>query len=211
PEQVTRNREPISIGFWPGGDRDGNPFVTTETTLKVADKLRYSIVSCYHQNIRALKRRLSFRGTYKRLEELELLLHEELSDTPGQRLDLDHLLAELDAIEEVVVSEHQGLYLEQLRSFRRKVRLFGLHFASLDIRQDSRVITAALNAVIQHSRELLPADILEQDWEQQMDSLLSCGARIDPADFSDPVIQDTLASFGVIRTIQHMNGERAAH
>src|SRR5690606_7115618 len=27
----------INLGFWPGGDRDGNPFVTTDITLKVAD------------------------------------------------------------------------------------------------------------------------------------------------------------------------------
>jgi phosphoenolpyruvate carboxylase len=24
----------IKLGFWPGGDRDGNPFVTTDITLK---------------------------------------------------------------------------------------------------------------------------------------------------------------------------------
>jgi len=211
PEQVTRNRELISIGFWPGGDRDGNPFVTTQTTLKVAAKLRYTVITCYHQNIRALKRRLSFRGTYKRLEELELLLHEELTETPERRLDLDHLLAELDVIEEVLIKDHQGLYLEQLQSFRRKVRLFGLHFASLDIRQDSRVIAATLEAVMQQRRDLLPPNIFELKWDQQMDCLLSCRGHVDPAEFSDPVIQDTLASFGVIREIQLLNGERAAH
>ena len=30
----------INLGFWPGGDRDGNPFVSVETTKKVADRLR---------------------------------------------------------------------------------------------------------------------------------------------------------------------------
>ncbi|HRM12800.1 MAG TPA: phosphoenolpyruvate carboxylase, partial [Flavobacterium sp.] len=33
----------IKLGFWPGGDRDGNPFVTTDITLKVAARLRTSI------------------------------------------------------------------------------------------------------------------------------------------------------------------------
>ena len=33
----------VSLGFWPGGDRDGNPFVTTDTTLKTSQKLRSDI------------------------------------------------------------------------------------------------------------------------------------------------------------------------
>ena len=32
--------EIINIGFWPGGDRDGNPFVLPDTTLKVAGLLQ---------------------------------------------------------------------------------------------------------------------------------------------------------------------------
>src|SRR5882757_3147959 len=38
----------IKMGFWPGGDRDGNPFVTAGITLKVADALRGSIIKCYY-------------------------------------------------------------------------------------------------------------------------------------------------------------------
>ena len=50
----------IKLGFWPGGDRDGNPFVTTEITLKVADRLRTSILKCYYREMRNLKRKLTF-------------------------------------------------------------------------------------------------------------------------------------------------------
>lgn len=213
PEKVTRNEELISIGFWPGGDRDGNPFVTTETTLKVAAKLRYTILSCYHQNIRALKRRLSFRGTYKRLEHLELLLHHELSEGEiTEPLQIQYFLQELDEIEQVLVANHQGMYRELLQSFRRKLHLFGFHFASLDIRQDSRVIGAALDAVLLKYPALLPADTFSQSQDAQIEALLACRGDIDPTSVTeDVVLQDTLASFGVIKTIQSLNGPRAAH
>ena len=52
----------IQMGFWPGADRDGNPFVTTEITLKVAETLRFGILRSYHKNARWLKRRLTFKG-----------------------------------------------------------------------------------------------------------------------------------------------------
>jgi phosphoenolpyruvate carboxylase len=212
PEPVTRNHELISVGFWPGGDRDGNPFVTTETTLKVAEKLRYTILNCYHQNIRTLKRRLSFRGTYKRLEVLEAQLRDELNESETKStLTLDHFLQELDEIEQVLVTEHQALYQDMLQSFRRKVQLFGFHFASLDIRQDSRVISATLESVIMQRRDLLPPNVLSMPWQQQIDCLLSARGHVDPATFTDPVIRDTLESFTVIRTIQRLNGPRASH
>ncbi|MDO9038254.1 MAG: phosphoenolpyruvate carboxylase, partial [Lutibacter sp.] len=54
------DNEIINLGFWPGGDRDGNPFVTTEITLDVAKRLKQTILKNYHRDIRLLKRRLTF-------------------------------------------------------------------------------------------------------------------------------------------------------
>ena len=38
------NNPIFDFGFWPGGDRDGNPFVTSEITLKTAKRLQFSIL-----------------------------------------------------------------------------------------------------------------------------------------------------------------------
>ncbi|HZI26307.1 MAG TPA: phosphoenolpyruvate carboxylase, partial [Chryseolinea sp.] len=46
------NFDLLKIGFWPGGDRDGNPFVTHEITLKVAQHLQQTLFRCYYRDIR---------------------------------------------------------------------------------------------------------------------------------------------------------------
>ncbi|VAW20119.1 Phosphoenolpyruvate carboxylase, partial [hydrothermal vent metagenome] len=48
------DNEIINLGFWPGGDRDGNPFVTTQITLDVAKRLKQTILKNYYRDIRLL-------------------------------------------------------------------------------------------------------------------------------------------------------------
>lgn len=212
PEQVNSNSELVSIGFWPGGDRDGNPFVTTDTTLKVAARLRSSILQCYHQDLRQIKRRLTFAGVYELLDKLEKRIHDELTDrSQRDEVRLEDIFATLDQAEALIVAHYQSMFVDQIQSFRRKVLLFGLHFASLDIRQDSRVIARALDAVIAAQPEVLPADFLSRTESEQIDLLFSCQGEVSSDVTDDPVLRDTLQSMSVIRQIQLSNGERGAH
>ncbi|MDT8428917.1 MAG: phosphoenolpyruvate carboxylase [Pseudomonadales bacterium] len=211
-QALASNEELISIGFWPGGDRDGNPFVTIDTTLRVAAKLRYTIFSCYHQNLRSLKRRLSFSGIYETIDRLEKLLHEELSeqsDIPA--LTQETFLQAMDEVELLLQEKYQGLYLDQVQSFRRKLVLFGFHFASLDIRQDSRVIAAALQELIRLNPGILPDNLFELPEPQQMNLLFACTGNIDPQTCIDELSRDTLSSPAVMRQIQQRNGVRGCH
>ncbi|HKP32244.1 MAG TPA: phosphoenolpyruvate carboxylase, partial [Chitinophagaceae bacterium] len=48
PDAIDDENPVINMGFWPGGDRDGNPFVTVDITMKVADVLRGGIIKCYY-------------------------------------------------------------------------------------------------------------------------------------------------------------------
>ncbi|MDX1936750.1 MAG: phosphoenolpyruvate carboxylase, partial [Flavihumibacter sp.] len=87
PEAITASNPVLTLGFWPGGDRDGNPFVTADVTLKVADALRGAIIKCYYLDVRRLKRRLTFKGVDNVLADLELKLYNNIF-IPGQRTDI---------------------------------------------------------------------------------------------------------------------------
>jgi len=208
---VIENQQLMTIGFWPGGDRDGNPFVNADTTRRVAAKLRYSIASCYHRDIRELKRRLTFKGIYEVLDDIEKQLHAEISESkPQYTLDSQTLRAKLDTIETILIEKNQGMFVEQLRSFRRKVHLFGFYFASMDIRQDSRVIAGAF-AALNERHDVLGAGFEALDEAEQVEHLLTVSGSPALDSFEDPVVQDTLASFGLIEDIQAMNGEKGCH
>jgi phosphoenolpyruvate carboxylase len=49
----------IKLGTWVGGDRDGNPFVTPETTLAASRRASHVILGRYHAALDELIRRLS--------------------------------------------------------------------------------------------------------------------------------------------------------
>ena len=68
----------FDFGFWPGGDRDGNPFVTAEITLKTAKRLQFSVLRNYYRDLRKLKRKITFPGAEHRVANLEQLVFNEL-------------------------------------------------------------------------------------------------------------------------------------
>lgn len=202
----------FSIGFWPGGDRDGNPFVTSASTLKVANKLRSLVVACYHKEIRQLKRRLSYSGVYEELETIELKLHRELTHEVEAAFESPQgLIEKLDLIASQVKTRYQGLFLDQVDSLKRKIALFGFHFASLDIRQDSRVLEDVLNQVFTIKPELIPTNFSTLDGDEQLASLLVVEGSVRPDELTDALARDTLLSLQTMADIQQRNGEAACH
>lgn len=213
PEQIDSNNRIISLGFWPGGDRDGNPFVDVETTFKVAAYLRNSVITCYLNDIKLLKRRLSFVGVFDRLESIEEALNLEIDNsTTEQTLSVADLVQQLLELERTVIEKHHGLSAGLLRIFRRKVSLFGYHFASLDIRQDSRVISKAFDDIMQLQPDLLPINFENLSYDQQLSGLLTIEGFVDEnARFDDDLTIDTIESIRAIRKIQMANGEAGCH
>ena len=202
----------LSVGFWPGGDRDGNPYVTTEITRRVSEKLRANVIACYHSDIRELKRRLSFAGVYDELTAIEERFHKELAgEVDACFEDISEIIEQLDALAEIISTQHQGLFLDYLLAFRRKVQIFGFHFATLDIRQDSRVLRRIFDQLRSDQPDMLPPDYDSLDEPAQIRALLNVDGAVDVANYDDELLTDTIESIRAIRDIQLRNKERACH
>lgn len=196
----------LKMGFWPGGDRDGNPFVTTDITLKVADALRGGIIKCYYLEIRRLRRRLTFKGVDTLLADLEKQLYNNIF-IPGNRTDIkkETLLEVLYNIRETLIYRHNGLFVHLVDSLINKIYVFGLHFASLDIRQDSSIHKQVFMALAERGN-IVPSDY--QNWENDRKiEFLTNPPMLSEEKFNDPIVEDTFQSIRAIKTIQEYNGE----
>jgi phosphoenolpyruvate carboxylase len=202
----------INIGFWPGGDRDGNPFVEAGTTLKVARALRGAILKCYYLDIRKLKRRLTFKNIDVLLQELEDKIYNDLFlPDPAYDVTLPLIVGTLQKIKDILVYEHNSLFINLVDNLLTRVQIFKLHFATLDIRQESTVHVNVMNTIAQQFNlaavpynELAEADkinVLEAVTHNQIATLQTDNA----------IYKDTIQSIHTIQKIQQENGVEGCH
>jgi len=208
--------EIIDLGFWPGGDRDGNPFVTTEITLNVAKRLRQTILKNYYKDIRILKKRLTFNGVEQHMSELEKMLFDNsVNPDLGTMISLDEFRAKLDLIKNTLIDKHESLYLKEIIDFINKVEIFGYHFATLDLRQDSRVhhdvFAEIVNELQEKGNVQFPKNYLNLPEDEQIEILSKVEDSIDISNFKNEMVTKTLGSIIALKTIQKNNGERGAN
>jgi phosphoenolpyruvate carboxylase len=211
PKAVNENNPLVRLGFWPGGDRDGNPFVNAGTTLKVAEALHKGAIKSYYMDVRKMKRRLTFKGVSNIMEDLESKLYNNLF-IPEYKSDIskDYILERLTLIRETLISQHSSLFLNLVDELINKVRLFGLFFATLDIRQDSSV-HIQLYESLAGKHPSIPKDFYDLDEGTQMRLLSSIDASLNFDLVEDELHRDTLETIHTIRHIQHANGEEGCH
>ncbi len=199
------NTDILKFGFWPGGDRDGNPFVTADITMQVADELRMTLMKCYYGDIKNLSSKLTFRGVERKLEQLREGLYVTMFDRT-KTISYEDILNPLNEIKDILVKQYSGLYLEDLERVIDKVKIFKTHFATLDIRQNHSVHLDTVEAILKNqgvvnnsieelSREDLIAGLLRKDIEVHADG------------YPDGIIKDTIQSIQQLKLIQSRNGE----
>ena len=206
----------INLGFWPGGDRDGNPFVTTEITLKTAQGLRSNVIRNYYRDIRKLRRRLTFKGVESIAAEIEIKLYNSIfSKKEKPEISIEDLKSKLHQIYQLLISDYHGMFAKEVDALLNKVNIFGFHFASLDIRQDSRVHHAAFITLLEGAQKQgvvdKSVDYLNLNENEKIEFLTTLQGDLSPESFKDELVYKTLGSIRAMKEIQKQNGELGCH
>jgi len=175
--------EVLSFGSWIGGDRDGNPFVTVESTREALERARNTVLAHYVSELEHISEQLSSSCKQVAVSNEFQKKHDEYSQHIGEE---PARLARLSATElyrrfisfvivrlrntstgEESAYKASGHFETDLRLMRRsleqnhgarlayswldpllrKVRTFGFHLSTLDIRQHAKVHREALEQV----------------------------------------------------------------
>ena len=208
--------EIINIAFGQEGDRDGNPFVMPETTLKVAQRLKQTVLKNYYNDLRSLKRKLTFNGVENRINILESKLYNtSINLKSNYAIGIEEFCDELTAIKRVLIEEHQSLYVFELDSLINKVHLFGFYFASLDIRQDSRihhsVFSNIVDTLIDSGSDIFPKNYQSLSEKEQIKILSFIKGELDISLFKDDLVVNTINTIKAVKSIQNSNGERGSN
>ncbi|WP_104380820.1 phosphoenolpyruvate carboxylase [Sphingobacterium sp. HMA12] len=203
----------IELGFWPGGDRDGNPNVSVESTKKVAALLRTILFRCYYRDFRIVRRRITFRGVEEYMENLQTLFYDNsFNPVENPKDETDNIITNLKAIKNVLEEYHNGLFVEIVDDLLRKVMTFGCFFTTLDIRQDSRILREATAYLIQQNQEAtgVPLNYLELSEVDKQKALKFKELDLTVAEDADPLTKDTSGVIKLLKEIQRSGSERAA-
>ncbi len=204
----------INLGFWPGGDRDGNPFVTTEITLKVADRLRTAILKSYYSDVRKLKRKLTFSGIDEIISDLENKIYRSVFYSNGSiYITLSELKDKLNLVKSICIEKHQSLYLDEINELLNKITIFGFHFASIDIRQNSKIHNKVIQTIFQYleKQNVKFSGYFNLSEEDRMNIISNISGSISSDLFDDEMTKQTIDSILAIKKIQENNGELGAN
>jgi phosphoenolpyruvate carboxylase len=200
----------LRFGSWIGGDRDGNPFVTAETTRLALQRARALILDHYISEVFRLADQLSPSVRRVGASEKLLVKLQEYTATLGQdysrwlrisgaevyRCFLDFVAAKLRFSRETPDHEHAytsaaefeadltlirtsladnrapRMAMRLVDPLLRKVRTFQFHLSALDVRQNSRIHSQALEELRKSVSPLTTQPLKERELSPQSVELI---------------------------------------
>ena len=199
----------MKLGFWPGGDRDGNPFVTADITKDVADELRVNLMKCYYNELKELRKKLTFAAVQAPLDKLRDSLYVAMFNR-DKTVDYQDLIGPLETVRELLIEKYHALYLKDLEHLIDKVKIFRTHFATLDIRQDQSKHILVVESLLKQNG-IIRESLDELDQAALIDVLLHKNLKADATDFSEDIVKDTLINISQLKEIQSKNGEEGCN
>ncbi|MDF1643062.1 MAG: phosphoenolpyruvate carboxylase [Pseudomonadales bacterium] len=177
-EGLSIDAAPIRFASWMGGDRDGNPNVTAETTDQVCWLSRWQAAELLRKDIEQLRSELSMsscsdelrevvgnhpepyrqllRGIVNRLVITRDALTAKINGEPAVDegaiySDVDELKQSLLLCYRSLISQGMGIIADgRLTDIIRCINCFGLNLTPLDIRQESSRHAEVLDAVTRY-------------------------------------------------------------
>lgn len=151
----------LSYNSWIGGDRDGNPYVTSETTRAALQEQRKVIQRLYLRELNELRREISASEQLTSLESSDIKLsrhsvppfepvrkqvfqiYENIEDSFAGKNDYQStdFISDLKDIQHKLIDAglSEVALFGRIQSLIYRAQTFGFHLAGLDIRQHSGV------------------------------------------------------------------------
>ncbi|HJS00702.1 MAG TPA: phosphoenolpyruvate carboxylase, partial [Flavobacterium sp.] len=130
-------------------------------------------------------------------------------------ITLDEFKSQLNKIKTIIVEQHQSLYVDELEALLIKINLFGFHFATLDIRQNSKIHDAVFRDIFDfylgNGKEVFPKNYYDLSEAEKCDVLTKVKGDLNPDDFKNEMTKSTIESIAAIKQIQESNGELGAN
>ncbi len=165
----------IKFGSWMGGDRDGNPNVTSEITKSVILNQKHFAFSMYDKEVEYLinnltiskeinfgEKIISISPYSDKLKKISLKIKNSIRYIENYSKDLNlfyseryhtskHLLNDImNVYDSMIKEEYVEIANGNLRDLIRRVVCFGINLVPLDLRQDSAKHTEAIDSITKY-------------------------------------------------------------
>ena len=200
-KDLPRSFNPIEFGSWMGGDRDGNPNVTSQITEKTILFSRWQAAKLYERELTKLIQDLSMQKCSKKIQKFSknsfepyrVYLRPIRDKIRATYINIEEHLNKNKKLNEDLLFKDKHELIEVLRDVRkslnenkdkrigntilldllRRARCFGINLAKLDIRQESSRHSQLVSEIIKNNFKIKFENYDEEKKVQLLSKLIN--------------------------------------